>query len=51
MPRIPVFAINTQMAARWWLRPFQDVANLYPLDLTNWRSRSWCARSRAASLA
>lgn len=35
MPRIPVFAINTQMAARWWLRPFQDVANLYPLDPTN----------------
>jgi acyl-[acyl-carrier-protein]-phospholipid O-acyltransferase/long-chain-fatty-acid--[acyl-carrier-protein] ligase len=35
MPRVPVFAINTQMAERWWLRPFRKVANLYPLDPTN----------------
>ena len=35
MPRIPVFAINTQMAARWWLRPFHGIANLYPLYPTN----------------
>ena len=32
---IPVFAINTAMANRWWLRPFRRVANLYPLDPTN----------------
>jgi acyl-[acyl-carrier-protein]-phospholipid O-acyltransferase/long-chain-fatty-acid--[acyl-carrier-protein] ligase len=35
MPRIPVFAINTAMANRWWLRPFWGIANLYPLDPTN----------------
>ncbi len=32
---IPVFAINTGMANRWWLRPFRKIANLYPLDPTN----------------
>ena len=35
LSEIPVFAINTQMANRWWLRPFRKVANLYPLDPTN----------------
>ena len=35
LSEIPVFAINTAMANRWWLRPFRKVANLYPLDPTN----------------
>jgi acyl-[acyl-carrier-protein]-phospholipid O-acyltransferase/long-chain-fatty-acid--[acyl-carrier-protein] ligase len=35
LSEIPVFAINTAMANRWWLRPFRRVANLYPLDPTN----------------
>lgn len=35
LPSIPVFAINTQMAERWWLRPFRDIANLYPLNPSN----------------
>ena len=35
LSEIPVFAINTEMANRWWLRPFRKVANLYPLDPTN----------------
>ena len=35
LSEIPVFAINTEMAARWWLRPFRRIANLYPLDPTN----------------
>ncbi len=30
-----VFAINTAMAERWWLRPFRRVANLFPLDPRN----------------
>ena len=35
LSEIPVFAINTAMANRWWLRPFRKVANLFPLDPTN----------------
>ena len=35
LSELPVFAINTAMANRWWLRPFRKVANLYPLDPTN----------------
>lgn len=35
MPRVPVFAINTEMANRWWLKPFWGIANLYPLNPTN----------------
>ncbi len=30
-----VFAINTAMAERWWLKPFRQVANLFPLDPRN----------------
>ena len=35
LSEIPVFAINTAMAHRWWLRPFRRIANLYALDPTN----------------
>lgn len=32
MSELPVFAIYTGMANRWWLKPFHGVANLYPID-------------------
>lgn len=35
MPRVPVFAVNTQIANRWWLKPFWRIAHLYPLDPAN----------------
>lgn len=35
MPRLPVFAVNTQIANRWWLKPFWRIAQLYPLDPAN----------------
>ncbi|MGD9511052.1 MAG: AMP-binding protein, partial [Geminicoccaceae bacterium] len=35
LDRVPVFAVNTAMVNRWWLRPFRGIANLYPLDPTN----------------
>lgn len=35
MPRVPVFAVDTQIANRWWLKPFWQIAHLYPLDPTN----------------
>ena len=35
LDELPVFAVNTAMANRWWLKPFRRVANIYPLDPTN----------------
>ncbi len=35
LSELPVFAVNTAMANRWWLKPFRRVANIYPLDPTN----------------
>ena len=35
LSEIPVFAINTAMANRWWLRPFRRIASLSPLDPTD----------------
>lgn len=32
---LPVFAINAEMANRWWLRPFHGIASLFPLDPRN----------------
>ncbi|CAN7461318.1 acyl-[ACP]--phospholipid O-acyltransferase [Rhizobium sp. LjRoot30] len=32
--RPPVFAINTDIAQRWWVRPFLKLANAFPLDPT-----------------
>ena len=30
--RPPVFAINTDIAKRWWVKPFLKAANAFPLD-------------------
>ncbi len=30
--RPPVFAINTDIARRWWVKPFLKAANAFPLD-------------------
>lgn len=35
LPGRPTFAINTQMANRWWVKPFFNVVDLFPLDPTN----------------
>jgi len=34
LPERPTFAINTEIAKRWWLRPFLWMAKVYPLDPT-----------------
>ena len=33
--RIPVIAIDTRQAEKWFVRPFRNVANLFPLDPAN----------------
>jgi acyl-[acyl-carrier-protein]-phospholipid O-acyltransferase / long-chain-fatty-acid--[acyl-carrier-protein] ligase len=35
LPEKPLFAINTHIAKRWWMRPFLSLANCFPLDPTN----------------
>lgn len=35
LPGRPMFAINTQVAQRWWLRPFLRLVEAFPLDPTN----------------
>lgn len=35
LPGRPMFAINTQVAERWWLRPFLRLVEAFPLDPTN----------------
>ena len=32
MPQQPLFAINMQMAKRWFVRPFLWLAKTFPLD-------------------
>ncbi|NTF17052.1 acyl-[ACP]--phospholipid O-acyltransferase [Agrobacterium rubi] len=32
--RRPIFAINTEIAKKWWVRPFLKVCNAFPLDPT-----------------
>ena len=34
LPERPTFAINTEIARRWWVRPFLWMAKVYPLDPT-----------------
>ncbi|MDR2674011.1 MAG: MFS transporter, partial [Opitutaceae bacterium] len=34
LPVRPTFAISTEFAARWWLRPFFWAVNVYPVDPT-----------------
>lgn len=33
--RRPVFAVNAEIAKRWWLRPFLKAMNAFPLDPTH----------------
>ncbi|MEO8681294.1 MAG: MFS transporter, partial [Vicinamibacterales bacterium] len=35
LPGEPIFAIDTQIARRWWVRPFLSVVNALPVDPTN----------------
>ena len=35
MPEKPLFAINTFIAEKWWIKPFLALANTFPLDPTN----------------
>lgn len=35
LPGKPMFAINTQMAQKWWVKPFLSVIDAFPLDPTN----------------
>ena len=34
LPEKPMFAINTQMAKRWWVRPFLTLFEAFPMDPT-----------------
>jgi acyl-[acyl-carrier-protein]-phospholipid O-acyltransferase/long-chain-fatty-acid--[acyl-carrier-protein] ligase len=35
LPGRPMFAVNTQVAKWWWLRPFLKLVDAFPLDPTN----------------
>lgn len=35
LPERPMFAINTYIAQKWWVKPFLLISNAYPLDPTN----------------
>ncbi len=35
LPQVPLFAINTQMAQRWWVRPFIALSGAVALDPRN----------------
>ena len=35
LPDRPIFAINTHMAKKWWIKPFLGVVDAFPLDPTN----------------
>lgn len=35
LPEKPLFAINTYIASRWWIKPFLHLANTFALDPTN----------------
>ncbi len=35
MPGDPIFAVDTQIAKRWWARPFLALVNAFPVDPTN----------------
>lgn len=35
MPGRPMFAVNTQVAQWWWVRPFLRLVDAFPLDPTN----------------
>ncbi len=35
LPEKPIFAINTFIARKWWIKPFKSLIENYPLDPTN----------------
>ncbi|MFT6258495.1 MAG: acyl-[acyl-carrier-protein]-phospholipid O-acyltransferase [Rickettsiales bacterium] len=35
LPEKPMFAINTYIAKKWWMKPFLKIADTYALDPTN----------------
>ena len=35
LPVKPMFAINTQIAAQWWVKPFLQLVDAFPMDPTN----------------
>ncbi|NGZ25701.1 MAG: acyl-[ACP]--phospholipid O-acyltransferase [Magnetococcales bacterium] len=35
LPDKPIFAINTHIAQQWWIKPFLQVVEAFPLDPTN----------------
>lgn len=35
LPQRLTFAINTQMAKKWWVRPFGQIVRLFPMDPVN----------------
>jgi acyl-[acyl-carrier-protein]-phospholipid O-acyltransferase/long-chain-fatty-acid--[acyl-carrier-protein] ligase len=35
LPGNPVFAVNTHIAERWWVKPFLALVDAFPLDPTN----------------
>ncbi len=35
LPEKPLFAVNTQVARHWWVRPFLRVVDAFPIDPTN----------------
>ena len=35
LPEKPIFAIDVGMAAKWWLRPFGRLVELFPMDAEN----------------
>ena len=35
LPDKLTFAINTHVAAKWWLKPFTGLVHLFPMDPTN----------------
>jgi acyl-[acyl-carrier-protein]-phospholipid O-acyltransferase / long-chain-fatty-acid--[acyl-carrier-protein] ligase len=35
LPGDPIFAVDTQIAKRWWARPFLALVNAFPVDPTN----------------
>lgn len=35
LPHKPVFAINTQIARKWWVHPFLKLVDAFPVDPTN----------------
>ena len=35
LPKKPIFAINSFIASKWWIKPFMTLADTYALDPTN----------------